>query len=235
MSVGDRLHRLAVRACLIAGVVLLTAGVGPCESQETTQERAALSADSPENAKSSGQQDNDAQADQNQPRVNVEATNLNPTTTAPASSPVKEGQRKGQKGAESDGGDTSIWFDSVAQWIMAITSIAATIVSAIAVMLVRRTLDATRELSAAENRAWLVIDKVDVITDAHVTSSGCQFKVQYFVKNIGKSPAFHIWPGAIGVNAFDEEVLDVDVLSESKNHYAMNCNFIRRAMFPDEI
>ena len=37
MSLGDRLQQLAVRGCLIAGVVLLTAGVGPCEGQEDHQ------------------------------------------------------------------------------------------------------------------------------------------------------------------------------------------------------
>jgi hypothetical protein len=36
MLARDRLRQLAVRGCLIAGVVLLTAAVGPCESQESS-------------------------------------------------------------------------------------------------------------------------------------------------------------------------------------------------------
>jgi hypothetical protein len=37
MPLGNRLHRLVIRGCLIAGVVLLTAGVGPCEAKPPDQ------------------------------------------------------------------------------------------------------------------------------------------------------------------------------------------------------
>src|SRR3546814_372837 len=38
----NRLQAVAARGCLIAAVVLLTAGVGPCESQESTEERRGI-------------------------------------------------------------------------------------------------------------------------------------------------------------------------------------------------
>ena len=38
MSLGNRLRQLAVRGYLTAGVVLLTAGVGPCDAQTLDQQ-----------------------------------------------------------------------------------------------------------------------------------------------------------------------------------------------------
>lgn len=83
--------------------------------------------------------------------------------------------------------------DSLAQWIMAVFGIAATFLSAVAVVLVKKTLDATREgvfetrrIGQAQTRAYLFSDKASYA----IRKENIQFVIE--IGNSGNSPATEI-------------------------------------------
>ena len=89
--------------------------------------------------------------------------------------------------------------DTLAQWVMAIFGIAATFISVYAVVLLKRTLSATREtLTAANNtlqaeRAWMISPKYEIGILKNCDIGGIIVKqsisFQFLFSNTGRSPA----------------------------------------------
>ncbi|WP_156029647.1 hypothetical protein [Ancylobacter sp. FA202] len=95
-----------------------------------------------------------------------------------------------QTGQDDRAGNFIFWGDGLAQWVMAVSSIPAVLLSFWAIILLRRTLDATRDaVSAAirDQRPWVELQAENV---ALSQKDGIIFvNVDVIARNIGRSPA----------------------------------------------
>ncbi|MEZ5872707.1 MAG: hypothetical protein R3D32_12885 [Nitratireductor sp.] len=131
--------------------------------------------------------------------------------------------------------------DSLAQWIMAVFGIAATVLSAVAVVLVKKTLDATREgvsetrrIGQAQTRAYLFSDKASYA----IRKENIQFVIE--IRNTGNSPATEIttslrigdrnskykdkWidVGTVNVSSISSNSTGISLFIIDKNHNSFN-------------
>lgn len=208
MSLGYRLHQLAVRGCLIAGVVLLTAAVGPCDSQESAGARTDLPLEgskitvalTPDVAvqDESPKQPIDPSPTQNQPpeqtTVEPEAREAPLSPTHPARTEHDERTTEDRDGGS---GDSLFWGDGIAQWVMAITGIGALGLSGWAVWLLKGTLDATRDAVRAADDAVTETRRIgEAQVRAYLSCEGGSYRVApdsltctIKLRNHGQSPA----------------------------------------------
>lgn len=230
MPGSDWLHRVAVRGCVIAGVVLLTAGVGPCESQETRE--------SETKAKAASANGRPAEI---QPEAN-RVPEVAPQTPEPQDlariAAALEAMRPDQnsKDEQTRAARDLDAQEEMARWTLPMLVAAAlqALIGAIGICYIRKTLDATRELSAAENRAWMVFDDLKVISNSRATSPYVSLKISGTIKNIGKSPAFNIMVGAQGTHAIEDNALIDDVMFGWRKGYDATYAKYKRTLFPDE-
>lgn len=76
--------------------------------------------------------------------------------------------------------------DTLAQWLMAIISLLATVASIVAVVLVKRTLDATREVGRDQSRAYIHADRAQFTLGGFNAENP---RIALWVKNTGSTPA----------------------------------------------
>jgi len=60
-----------------------------------------------------------------------------------------------------------------------------------------RSADIAERALIASRRAWLSIGELKIIHPTKITEEGATIRVQFTVKNLGETPASHVWPEAI--------------------------------------
>ena len=192
MCLGNRLHQLAVRGCLIAGVVLLTAGVGPCESQETARETLDVAQSALENAGAEEQKQPTQGRPQDRRSEPPRCASDRPTIvlSCPTGGVVDANTKQQKESSDSFewSNYTLRWDkllgDSVAQWLMAFTGLIAISVSYFALVFTKGTLIEQRKSTKIaidafieENRAWLNIVSVSIYSSSEQDTRGYTFDV----------------------------------------------------------
>ncbi|MEQ8399320.1 MAG: hypothetical protein RIC85_05370 [Gammaproteobacteria bacterium] len=199
MPLGDRLHRLAVRGCLIAVIAIGGAALSPVSQPSPPAERLEE------------QRHNTSEPDERAPQQPKDVGIAG--VGAPATKPASEGE---SRKSENEWAQYAAYFkkeDSIAQWLMMLASLAATGISLWAVCLLRDTLKATRhtirvaaranEVATAANkaayasvavtqdtairqlRAYIV---VETASDG-VVEVGQHVRVPMKLRNLGQTPA----------------------------------------------
>lgn len=184
----DRLHQLAVRGLLIVGVVLLTAGVGPCESQDTGQSQPKAA--STDKAGAEGQHKADHLSEIAPQSKDTE--NLARIAAALEAMRADQNSKDEQDRAKRDLGAQ----EEMARWALPMLLAAGlqALIGAAGIWYIRRTLVATRDIAKMQLRAYMCVDKFTFSSIAG--SEKDTFEISF--KNSGSTPALKLW-GHLGV------------------------------------
>lgn len=124
---------------------------------------------------------------------------LNKVVEQPHSAYIGTNQNEDVAQRVSGSNDFHPWRDTYAQWLMALLSVAATVVSIWAVRLLRRTLRETqkanktaRQAMLAQTRPWIKVVSGRFYSAWQPTTE-LEARVNCKIRNIGKSPALSVY------------------------------------------
>ncbi|MEQ8399136.1 hypothetical protein [Thalassobaculum sp.] len=180
------------------------------------------------------------QEDQQQPEERQPESPLEPIEVSAAPSPPPHAGAQAvapqphQQPQPNQQVEIRVLGDTYPQWVMAAMSVVAAGLSGWAVLAIYKTLDATRKLSAAENRAWLKIDTPEVKSKFVFNLAGAQSVINLSIKNIGKTPAQNVY---MMIDTFfwnDDE----SIANREFDKTLLKCiefsNYSQSVIFPDE-
>jgi hypothetical protein len=139
--------------------------------------------------------------------------------------------------AQQDMADAAFWM-TVATWVQVGVAVVGTIVVLIALYYSREAIRAatkgnelTRGNLIAQERAWIKIESIKIVsplewngTDIAATGN---ITVEIFIRNIGKTPAFRVWPNIEAMAGLFTE----SIAAKARETKRFNFGF---ALFPDD-
>lgn len=234
---------LAIGGCL-AFLLLAIPALG--QKSVEPQDRPAQSQESGNPDQAEGAQESTQDAP---PAAALPATEQPSGPNADDRQRAEEGQGSPYPAFQWDGLITSA--DTIAQWAMAFFGIAATVLSGIAVYLLKRTLEATRdavdearngnalarESMVMNNRAWVALEEVSLLHPTKITEDVVCWNIQATGKNLGRTPAinttFHFEPRLLEGSEYPFRTMQDRFVEGMRRKVAREHQF-GPGLFPDE-